>query len=282
VKESWGRVQGLMEGIRLPKKLRTHSAYLWAHQTLTSRTMFLPTDSAGCLTPFGDLFNYCPPPPPFTPRDVFSSAATQEREVLEDGSISVGGDGHLDIGHYLIIARQNYETGQQVLLCYGAHTNLELLTYYGFLLDSNPHDKVQIPLDQLRFQKDKTRIKQSESFIHADGCPSWQLLNVLRVMALDMPQHRDLLVIEAGERSSWADDLRAMGILKGICLGILKSFKSSLKDNQGLKDDEEEHKAVGGETNKDGLEERRTLAMKWRFSIKSILIKCIHRIDGMK
>ena len=33
-------------------------------------------------------------------------------------------------------------TGEQVYLCYGAHTNLELLELYGFVLDENPHDKV--------------------------------------------------------------------------------------------------------------------------------------------
>ena len=42
-------------------------AWLWAASTLSSRTMYVPFDEAGALTPFGDLHNYAPPPPPYTP-----------------------------------------------------------------------------------------------------------------------------------------------------------------------------------------------------------------------
>jgi len=43
----------------------------------------------------------------------------------------------------------SYARGQQVFLCYGAHTNLELLEHYGFLLQDNPHDTVLLPPELL-------------------------------------------------------------------------------------------------------------------------------------
>jgi hypothetical protein len=52
----------------LPKKWSCWGAWRWAASTVLSRTMHLPGDTAGALTPFGDLFNYRAPPPPFVPR----------------------------------------------------------------------------------------------------------------------------------------------------------------------------------------------------------------------
>lgn len=57
----------LLRALRLAPKWRGRAAWLWAASTLSSRTMHLPGDPAGALTPFGDLHNYRPPPPPFTP-----------------------------------------------------------------------------------------------------------------------------------------------------------------------------------------------------------------------
>lgn len=50
-----------------PHSPRCLQAWLWAASTLSSRTMYVPYDPAGALTPFGDLHNYAPPPPPLTP-----------------------------------------------------------------------------------------------------------------------------------------------------------------------------------------------------------------------
>ena len=51
----------------LPKKWCSLKAWLWASSTVCSRTMHVPFSSAGALTPFGDLHNYHPPPPPHYP-----------------------------------------------------------------------------------------------------------------------------------------------------------------------------------------------------------------------
>lgn len=53
--------------VGLPKKWCSLKAWLWASSTVCSRTMHVPFSKAGALTPFGDLHNYHPPPPPHYP-----------------------------------------------------------------------------------------------------------------------------------------------------------------------------------------------------------------------
>lgn len=192
--------------------------------------LIYPSTHPGALTPFGDLHNYLPPPPPFKPDILkglqhrgspatgnFSSVVpnhhdecselleTQEGTDHPDAAEHVGngladaaehvgnglaelnlsldeegnsatqkisldhgeghrktvssnnesetsplpemdeedevGDGHFDADDnvYRLISRRQYKKGQEVFLCYGRHTNLELLEHYGFMLDDNPH-----------------------------------------------------------------------------------------------------------------------------------------------
>lgn len=57
----------LLRALRLAPNWRSRAAWLWAASTLSSRTMYLPFDPAGALTPLGDFANYRPPPPPVVP-----------------------------------------------------------------------------------------------------------------------------------------------------------------------------------------------------------------------
>lgn len=68
----------LLRALRLAPKWRSLQAWLWAASTLCSRTMYLPGDPAGALTPFGDLHNYRPPPPPFAPTQEGLLAAARD------------------------------------------------------------------------------------------------------------------------------------------------------------------------------------------------------------
>jgi hypothetical protein len=51
----------------------------------------MPGDTAGALTPFGDLFNYRAPPPPFTPRLYLPRARVPTRQTPLGGGGSGGG-----------------------------------------------------------------------------------------------------------------------------------------------------------------------------------------------
>lgn len=58
-------VNALLIGI--DKKWCSLKAWRWAASTVCSRTMHVPFCPAGALTPFGDLHNYHPAPPPHYP-----------------------------------------------------------------------------------------------------------------------------------------------------------------------------------------------------------------------
>lgn len=59
-------------------------------------------------------------------------AAAHEAEDAD----AIAGDGSWDEARqqYVIVVRRRVAAGQQVLLCYGRHTNLELLEHYGFVM----------------------------------------------------------------------------------------------------------------------------------------------------
>lgn len=75
--EQHGGALPLLRALGLGANWRSRAAWLWAASTLSSRTMFLPFDSAGALMPLGDYANYRPPPPPVVPRlpDLVAAAA---------------------------------------------------------------------------------------------------------------------------------------------------------------------------------------------------------------
>ena len=120
----------------------------------------MPFDDAGALCPVGDMFNYAPPPPPHghvvvgTPLEggVGEVKANEEDEDEADAIGSGDGSWDEDAGEYVFRARRRYVAGEQIMLCYGRHTNLGLLEHYGFLLDgdekasSNPHDSIEVSL----------------------------------------------------------------------------------------------------------------------------------------
>lgn len=71
----------------------------------------------------------------------------------------------------------------QVFLCYGKHSNLELLELYGFTMGHtvNPHDRAPLPLETLKTMAGPALdLREAECWVHAGGQPSWHLLATLR------------------------------------------------------------------------------------------------------
>ena len=149
------RAAPALDALALPRAFRGERAWLWAHATVSSRTVFVPFDPAGALCPVGDLFNYAPPPPAHAPKFLGTPLEGGDESSPEDddstGSWETAGDGAWDesSGEYRFHARRAYRAGEQIMLCYGRYTNLQLLEHYGFLLPpvpGNPNDVAAIPL----------------------------------------------------------------------------------------------------------------------------------------
>nr|ADX78230.1 CIA6 [Chlamydomonas reinhardtii] len=406
-REEWQGALPLLRALGLPKRFALLRSWLWAASTLHSRTMFLPWCPAGALTPFGDLHNYAPPPPPYVPqlgvaedRTAAESAAAADEvaaagsvaaasasgsvygaegatgatcakdastgapgvggaccdnrgsigaaaKVQEGGSVgmqdgpdqgccmalellqlgaddpgksrchgangvlgravepraavaspaeasaqsnapgpaelrppgmladvsagaegaepaaaheaedadAIAGDGSWDEARqqYVIVVRRRVAAGQQVLLCYGRHTNLELLEHYGFVMQDNPHDTAPLDAallpvpDSARYSAGAPPLPPDECFVHggspqapcntdntgdgSSGCgaPSWSLLHFLRYCAATPAERRTQgHRLAAGESISEQGDRIALGWLRAACMRQLEDLPTSL------------------------------------------------------
>ena len=139
--------------------------YEWARATVSSRAVSVPFHEAGALCPMGDMFNYAPHDPPIL-IDVLGAPAfgvnegnttsASSREVATD---PIPGDGAWDEESKTFAfraarqpdGRRSIAADEEIFVCYGEYTNLELLEFYGFTLgpNENPQDyyALDVPVD---------------------------------------------------------------------------------------------------------------------------------------
>ncbi|XP_024027484.1 protein SET DOMAIN GROUP 40 [Morus notabilis] len=299
----WKEANPLMKELNLKPQFLTFRAWLWASATISSRTLHVPWDEAGCLCPVGDLFNYVAP-------GEEDSAHTLDLEQLDSHSQRLTDGGfEEDVVAYCFYARRHYEKGEQVLLGYGTYTNLELLEHYGFLLNDNSNEKVFIPL-QPEICSSNTWPKDS-MFIHQSGKPSFALLSALRIWATPRNQRRPASHLAySGSQLSAENEILVMRWISKNCNCILKSLPTSFEEDRfllsaidkmqdscsplelrntvasstahihafleanGLQDGEDVAELLSSRKTKREMDRWR-LAIQWRVRYKEILINCI-------
>lgn len=296
---------------------------------ISSRTLHIPWDDAGCLCPVGDLFNYTAPEESFCSEDVktMGGASSLHSPWRNENTINKSDDnqhdGHSlrltdggyeeDVAAYCLYARKNYKKGEQVLLCYGTYTNLELLEHYGFLLNPNPNDRAFIQLD--------TDIHSSNSwpcdtlYIEEDGKPSFALLSALRLWATPTSLRRAVgHLAYSGSLLSTANEISVMKWMLKKCQDLLGTMPTTTEDDSLLLHDIEKMQSCGahevgvemlacegeliaffdanGMSKGDVAEfpltgkarrsmERWNLAVQWRFRYKKNLLDCISYCSEM-
>ncbi|CAN8256026.1 unnamed protein product [Cochlearia groenlandica] len=257
-RSEWKEAVMLMKELDLKPKFRSIQAWLWAAATVSSRTLHIPWDSAGCLCPVGDLFNYdAPGEDSYTtegpetesvmetllPQESlitnldFRNIVVEAELVVESERLTDGGFDE-DANAYCLYARRNYQLGEQVLLCYGTYTNLELLEHYGFMLEENSNDKVFIPLETSLYSLASSWPKDS-LYIHQDGKPSFALLSTLRLWLIPQSQ-RDKSVMKlvyAGSQISVKNEILVMKWISEKCGSVLKRLPTSLQEDTMLLQD---------------------------------------------
>ncbi|EOY03098.1 SET domain group 40, putative isoform 2 [Theobroma cacao] len=305
----WKKATPLMKELKLKLQFLTFRAWIWATGTISSRTLHIPWDEAGCLCPVGDLFNYAAPGEDLNGFDnvdnlqngyALDDLDTQHSQRLTDGAFEE------DAAAYCFYAKTNYKKGEQVLLSYGTYTNLELLEYYGFLLEDNPNEKVFIPLEP--------DIHSSSSwpndslYIHQNGRPSFALMAALRVWATPPYQRKSIRhQAYSGSQLSQDNEISVMTWIAKKCHATLKAMPTSIEDDNLLlsfTDKIQEFDnlwewgkampAFGGEfcnllqatnlkRNDESFASRRAkmlidrwkLAVHWRLIYKKVLVDCI-------
>ncbi|XP_058744788.1 protein SET DOMAIN GROUP 40 [Vicia villosa] len=226
-KLEWQEAHALMEDLMFKPQLLTFKAWIWAAATISSRTLHIPWDEAGCLCPIGDLFNYDAPGEDLSGIEDIVVDGEQidfHSQRLTDGGFDV------DANAYCLYARENYKKGDQVLLCYGTYTNLELLEHYGFLLQENSNDKIFIPLEPAMYTS--TSWSKESLYIHHNGKPSFALLAALRLWATPHNKRRSVgHLAYSGFQLSTANETIVMKWLSKTCDTVLKKLPTSIEDD---------------------------------------------------
>uniref|UniRef100_A0A2P2JJY2 Protein SET DOMAIN GROUP 40 n=2 Tax=Rhizophora mucronata TaxID=61149 RepID=A0A2P2JJY2_RHIMU len=233
-KLEWEEAKPLIQELELKPQLCTFKAWLWASATISSRTMHIEWDEAGCLCPVGDLFNYAAPGEETNGFEnagsIYGSSLQNSDTHLE--SLTDGGYNEA-IAAYCFYARRNYRKGEQVLLSYGTYTNLELLEQYGFLLNENPNDKVFIPLEP-RIYSCSSWPKES-MYIQEYGKPSYALLSGMRLWATPPHQRRSLgRLAYSGSQLSMENELSVMEWISEHCCRILNNLPTTIEEDNLL------------------------------------------------
>lgn len=123
--------QNLLKSGKVRKKL-TFCDIKWAWFTVNTRCVymeeadihFLLDKNGSVLAPYLDLLNHS-----FDCR--VDSNFNKETNCFE------------------IITLNSYKKYEQVFINYGPHNNLKLLSDYGFIIPNNPHDCIEIPLEEI-------------------------------------------------------------------------------------------------------------------------------------
>ncbi|MBA0804620.1 hypothetical protein Gohar_004193 [Gossypium harknessii] len=270
-----------MKELKLKPPLLTFRAWIWATGTIfmylnhkhlfmlkiSSRTLHIPWDEAGCLCPVGDLFNYAAPtedPDSFENVENWQNEHAKDDLDIHHSQRLADGGYEEDVAAYCFYAKKNYNVGEQVpslafnpiealsllsssvvvtsaygacnsavLLSYGTYTNLELLEYYGFLLEDNPNEKVFIPLD-LDMHSLSCWPKES-LYIHQNGRPSFALMCALRLWATP-PQQRKSIghLAYSGCPISNGNEIYVMKWIGKKCDALLKEMPTSVEEDKSL------------------------------------------------
>jgi len=123
---------GLIEKFpdRFPKEHFTYENWVWAFTMLFSRAIRLRNLQVGerlAMVPYADLINH----------SAFSQAFIDAREsgdwLFKDGNEEV-----------ILYADRGYRQMEQIYISYGQKSNAELLLLYGFALERNPYNSVDV------------------------------------------------------------------------------------------------------------------------------------------
>lgn len=241
IRSEWEDATPLMQGLKFKPKLLIFKTWLWAFATVSSRTLHVAWDDAGCLCPVGDLFNYAAPDDDISSEEENREEVTkcqQKNEMLEEvkfgrSSERLSDGGYEDSEAYCLYARKCYTKGEQVLLGYGTYTNLELLEHYGFLLAENPNEKTYIQLD-LDLYSVGTWPTDS-LYIHPSGNPSFALLCLLRLW-MTPANHRKAFShqIYSGSMLSVENELEIMKWLGSKCVETLQKLPTTVESDESL------------------------------------------------
>ena len=198
----------------LDESAYTFEVFEWAMSMLFSRAIDLREVGQLALVPYADLLNHSP----YAASYFFYEQVplSPEREVC-------------------LYADRAYAKNDQVLISYGQKSNAELLLLYGFVIDRNLFDEVDITVkldpsdprydEKVDFLKLKN-VKPAMSYPLLIDRYSSELMQFLR-LACVTPQMGRLDEYTFGEKVSPSNERAALQVLREGCLAALERYPES-------------------------------------------------------
>ena len=135
----------------------TRAEWAYAKATVRSRTVSVPWSSAGALAPIGDMFNYAPVGG-FLGGDDDDNGNFCNGDEKEDGCVPVGTgawNANENAFEFQGTLPKKFSPSRsfELFMNYGAYTNLELLSLYGFHCgENNPNDVIVLDVSLITTQ----------------------------------------------------------------------------------------------------------------------------------
>jgi len=232
-------------------------AFQWAMSMLLSRAIDLRETQQLALVPYADLLNHSP----YCSSYFFFNqiSFSQQREVV-------------------LYADRAYAKNDQVLISYGQKSNAELLLLYGFVVDRNLFDEVEVTVS---LDESDPRYDEKVAFLKLQNLgPSMafpllidryssELLQYLRLCCLT-PSDGPLDNFKYNERISVSNEAAAQRALKEGCQRTLALYPQTEAEDAALMESGRMFAA---------LSRNQRMAVKLRRNEKRILLRTIRTCD---
>jgi len=209
----------------LPSDVHTWEAFEWAMSMLFSRGINLREIETLALVPYADLINHSPYAQTFFM--LGSIPLSSEKEVVLYGD-------------------RAYARNDQVLVSYGQKSNQELLLLYGFVIDRNLFDQVDL---RVAVDPSDPRYDEKAAFLRSQGLNtemafpllidrySSELMEFLRLCCLRASDASNLESLSYNEPISIANEKAALTALRDGCLAALDEYPQSEEEDAQLMSD---------------------------------------------
>lgn len=237
-----------------PEDVFTIEAWEWAFAVLFSRAIFLRKEDCVALVPYADLINHSP---------FVSTYIDMQSELLTGDKVVA------------LYTDRPYSKMDQVFVTYGPKSNSELLVSYGFLVERNPYDGVDLgafpsmedPLfeEKVAFLKTCGIDRPVDFPLYGDRYPM-ELIEFLRFCVCDKDQIGD----DFGNFVSDENESAAAQALCDACAGALDAYPQTIEEDKALMSDKTLYRMLG-------IKER--CAIRQRLGEKTILQRTINNVE---
>ncbi len=238
-----------------PEDSFNYHRWEWAFAVLFSRAIMLTNAGYVALVPYADLLNHNP---------FVSTFIDLEGKLFSDDKFVT------------LYTDRPYPQMAQVYVTYGPKPNSELLLLYGFVVDRNPYDSVDItvslneddPLwERKRQYLAESGVKPTSSFpLYRDRYPM-ELVEFLRFC---VATEEELDTADFGEFVSTENENQVANALIEACRSALETYPTTIEEDETLIKDRPLYMM---------LEQKRRWAIRLRVSEKRILRRTMLNIE---